>query len=79
MSNYKVYVTVEGVEDTTMLEARSPVEAAFISGVAVGSAIVADESEIYGPLASLRGVGEVQYTVETVLREGLDSVLVEEL
>lgn len=79
MRDYKVYVTVEGAEDTTTLEARSPIEAAFIAGVVVGSGVVADSSEIYGLLVSLRGVGEVQHTVETVIREGLDSVLVEEL
>lgn len=80
MSNYKVYVNLnDSTEDSTELEARSPIEAAFFAGLGLGAAFVASDIEVFNLVTRVAGVGAVQHEVESNMRDMLASVLVEKL
>jgi hypothetical protein len=77
MAEYKVTVTMGPDQDVDTQEAYSPIEAAFLTGVALGAGVVR-KSLTRVPELLFLPVRDVQDMVIESTRDELSSVLVEE-
>jgi len=78
MSNYRISLTVGGINDTAEIEADSPEQALFLTGASLGAAMVVGQPNA-AMLASVMGIGMVQESVEETLREESSGLTIEEI